>query len=139
MLDPRSKELVAIAEALVGEFDLTHNSSAAAVGAALRTRDGDIFTGICMQLSCGIGSCTEHGAVAEMLKHRQTEIEEIVAVGRDGILPPCGRCRELLVQVSPENLNTHVILDETSGAQLAELMPMHWLEIKTRQRQLKAS
>lgn len=138
MLDQRSQALVKAAADLVGEFELSHQSSAAAVGCALRTRSGDVFTGICMQLSCGIGSCAEHGAVSEMLKHRHTDIEEIVAVGRDGVLPPCGRCRELLVQVSGENLKTRVIVDESTTVELSELLPLHWLEIKAKRRALKA-
>ncbi len=139
MLDNRSTRLIDAAASLVGEFELSHHSTAGAVGAALRTRAGNIYTGICMHMSCGIGSCAEHGAVVEMLKHRETDIEEIVAVNRDGIITPCGRCRELLVQTAPGNLQTRVIVDATTSIPLAELMPLHWLEIKAQQRQREAS
>ncbi|MDZ7686669.1 MAG: hypothetical protein U5O39_18265 [Gammaproteobacteria bacterium] len=80
-------DLIETAAALVGEFKPSRRSTAAAVGAALRTVDGNIYTGVCMHLSCGIGFCAEHSAVAEMLKHRETRIETIVAVNRDGIVP----------------------------------------------------
>lgn len=139
MTGKQTTDLIETAGALVGEFNLSHHSTAAAVGAALRTVDGNIYTGVCMHLSCGIGFCAEHSAIAEMLKHRETRIETIVAVNRDGIVTPCGRCRELIVQVATENHNTRVIVDEQSSVPLSELLPMHWLDIKARQRQLKAS
>jgi cytidine deaminase len=48
----------------------------------------------------------------------------IVAVNRDGsILPPCGRCRELLWQIDPRNHATWVILGDGEGASLADLLP----------------
>jgi len=131
--------LVKIARELVGEFDLAHHSTAGAVGAALVTPSGNVYTGVCLHLSCGIGFCAEHAAVAEMLKHRETRIKEIVAVNRDGIITPCGRCRELLVQVDEANRATRVMVDETTRLPLSELLPLHWLEIKARQSQLQAS
>jgi hypothetical protein len=44
-----------------------------------------------------------------MLKHRQTRIVAIVAVGDDGaVLAPCGRCRELIRQTDPAHWNTRI-------------------------------
>ncbi len=42
------------------------------VGAALVTKQGNVFTGINIELFCGIGFCAEHGAVAEMVKNGET-------------------------------------------------------------------
>jgi cytidine deaminase len=39
-----------------------------------------------------------------MLKHRETRIELIVAVTKDRILPPCGHCREMMVQIDGNNI-----------------------------------
>lgn len=132
-------DLVRTAENLVGEFPLANTATAGAVGAALRTSDGNVYTGICVQLSCGIGCCAEHSAITEMLKHRETRINEIVAVNGVGIITPCGRCRELMLQVDEANIDTRVWVDASEQVPLTELLPMHWLEIKARQRQLKAS
>ena len=128
MTDTRSSNLIEIAEELVGEFALTHYSSAGSVAAALRTIDNNIYTGICMHLSCGIGTCAEHSAITEMLKHRETVISEIVAISSSGILPPCGRCRELMSQVSKDNRETMVVISETESVSLNELLPIHWLD-----------
>lgn len=123
------EELVAQAKALVGEFSLTKPSlTAAAVGAALETSSGRIYTGINLDLACGIGFCAEHSAVAEMLKSRETVIARIVAVNAERIVAPCGRCRELLVQVDPRNLDCEVLLPDGASASLRDLLPNAWLE-----------
>jgi cytidine deaminase len=59
-----------------------------------------------------------------MLKHRQTHIVAIVAVRDDGaVLPPCGRCRELIRQVDPRNWQAHVIVADQTIVTLASLLP----------------
>jgi cytidine deaminase len=123
------ESLVAHAKALVGEFSLTKPSlTAAAVGAALETAGGNVYTGINLDLACGIGFCAEHSAVAEMLKARETVVRRIVAVNAERIVAPCGRCREMLVQVDPRNLDCEVLLPEGASASLRELLPNAWLE-----------
>lgn len=65
--------------------------------------------------------------MAEMLKHRETEIEAVVAVSGNRILPPCGRCREMMAQLDPRNLDCRVILAEDEDVPLRDLLPRHWL------------
>src|SRR5712664_797809 len=97
------------------------------VGAALVTDRGNLFTGINIQLLCGIGFCAEHSAVAEMVRNGETRISKIVATTAEGtILPPCGRCRELLYQIDQANLDTAVIVAEGSRRPLRELLPDNW-------------
>jgi cytidine deaminase len=123
------ESLVAAAQALVGEFALTKPSlTAAAVGAALQAASGRVYTGINLDLACGIGFCAEHSAVAEMLKSRETVVRRMVAVNAERIVAPCGRCRELLVQVDPRNLDCEVLLPDGASATLRELLPNAWLE-----------
>ncbi len=112
----------------VGEFQLSRDSfSAGAVSAALITAKGNIYTGICLELACGIGFCAEHSAVAEMLKARETEIVAVVAVSETRILPPCGRCRELMMQVNEKNKEADVIVGQNQTIKLRELLPNGWL------------
>ena len=121
--------LIVAAQDVVGEFALIKPSlTAGAVGAALLTDAGNMYTGINLDLACGIGFCAEHSAVAEMLKQRETVVRRIVAVDRDRIVAPCGRCRELLVQLDRRNLECAVILPDGVTATLRELMPNAWLE-----------
>lgn len=123
--------LIKAASEVSGQIDLNgyEGNDAGSVGAALITKEGNIYTGICLVLACGLGFCAEASAVAEMLKHRETEIEKIVAVTDDGkIIPPCGRCRELLVQVNRSNLKTKVILSKEEEVFLSDLLPHTWTD-----------
>ena len=119
--------LIEAAEGVCGKFSLQDDFSAGGVGAAIRTADGHVYTGICIDLACGLGFCAEVAAIAEMLKHRQTRIDTVVAVSGRRILPPCGRCRETMVQIDPRNLDCHVIVDRDQEVLLRDLLPKHWL------------
>src|SRR5262245_29793038 len=93
--------LIELATALVGEFSPSPVCTAGSVAAALQTAAGNVYTGVCIDTQCGLGFCAEHAAIAEMLKARESAIAMIVAVTSGGaIIPPCGRCRELIRQVN---------------------------------------
>ena len=125
---PQLDLLIDAARPLVREIILSRpDFSAGAVAAAILGRSGRIYTGVCVHVSCGIGFCAEHAAVAEMLKAGETEIEAIVAVSKEGVLSPCGRCRELIVQVDRKNLDALVALPGNQAKRLRELLPDHWL------------
>ena len=118
--------IVAAAEAAVA-FRSSPDCEAGDVGAALVTDDGRMFTGCSVDCKCGIGFCAEHAAVAEMLKTRRSRVRAVVAVnGNRTILPPCGRCRELLYQVDPANMDTDVILAPDRVVKLRDLLPYPW-------------
>ncbi len=127
MLD-KVQSLIDIATPLLGEMTFGRpHTSAATVAAAILSKSGRTYTGVCMDLSCGIGFCAEHAAVAEMIKGRETEIDTIVAVCEDGVRAPCGRCRELIVQVNPKNFAARVALPGGRVSLLRELLPDHWI------------
>lgn len=97
------------------------------VGAALLTSRGNIFTGVNINLWCGMGICAEYSAVADMIKHGETVIDTIVAITTKGsILPPCGKCREMLYQIDVLNLNTKIFVSERETKLLRDLLPFHW-------------
>jgi cytidine deaminase len=119
-------ELIAAASAIVGDFRPSEDVAAGGVGAALLTRAGRVYTGICIDTHCSMGFCAEHAAIAEMLKAREAEIVTIVAVTAAGIIAPCGRCRELMWQVHPANRETRVLVGPGEVRTLAELLPQPW-------------
>src|SRR5262245_31765977 len=97
MIEFEAGKLKAAAQSVVGEFASSVECSAGTVAAALLTRTGQIFTGICVDFRCSLGFCAEQAAIVDMLKHRISQVVAIVAVRTDGtILPPCGRCREMI-------------------------------------------
>ena len=97
------------------------------VGSALRTSDGKIYTGVCMHLVCGLGFCGEHTAIATAITNDGAiSVDTIVAVNKHGIIPPCGRCRELMNVISANGSETWVILSEDEKVQVADLLPRSW-------------
>ncbi len=121
------EELIAEARKATVSFATSIDCHAGVVGAALVTKDGRVFSGCSIDCSCGIGFCAEHSAIAEMLKHRATRIRAIVATYDGGvILPPCGRCRELIFQVDHANVDTDVVVAPNKVVKLGELLPYTW-------------
>ena len=115
------------ADKIVGKYKLSNaDFSAGTVGSALLTAKGNVYTGIDIDVACGIGFCAEHSAIAEMLKNRETQIEMIVATNSKSIIPPCGRCRELMFQIDSKNLNTKVYLSKEKYMTLDKLLPNRW-------------
>ena len=123
-------ELIEKAYNVTGRYEPSKQCTSGAVGAALLTKSGNVYTGVCIDCSCSIGFCAEHAAIAEMLKHKESEIVMIVAVNdQKQILPPCGRCRELIYQVNKANAQTKVILNSQKTITLTELLPCNWQEV----------
>jgi cytidine deaminase len=126
MNDSRT-ELIEAARAVVGELRLRKEFSAGGVGAAIRTVQGNIYTGISIELGSGLGFCAEIAAIAQMLTQRETQIDAVVAVTRDRILSPCGRCRETMAQIDERNFDCKVIIGEDREVLLRDLLPNHWM------------
>jgi cytidine deaminase len=120
-------ELIEAAQAVVGDLQLREDFSAGGVGAAIRTVQGNVYTGICIDLGSGLGFCAEVAAMAQMLTQRETQIDTVVAVTWDRILPPCGRCRETMAQIDARNLDCTVIVGQDRAVPLRDLLPHHWL------------
>jgi cytidine deaminase len=117
-------ELIAKALAVAVPFACSIECTAGGVGAAVLSDTGEVYTGICIDARCGLGCCAEYAAIAEMLKRRLTRIVAIVAVTAGGeVIPPCGRCRELIRQVDPANWGTQVVVAAQQVIRLADLLP----------------
>ncbi len=123
-LNTEDRELIAIAGGLVGEKKVP-KGVVREVGCALITRKGRVFTGASLDLWCGIGFCAEHSAIANMVSHgEETAIRTIVAFNERGIIPPCGRCRELIRSIDKGNNSTDVIVSGKRKVKLKQILPM---------------
>lgn len=96
------------------------------VGAALLAADGTIIAGCNVENSSyPAGSCAERGALAAAVAAGHREFTHVVVVTEaDEPTPPCGICRQALVEFAPRIAITSYT---TSGAEaswsLADLLP----------------
>jgi cytidine deaminase len=115
--------LVEAKRAAVG-FHVNDDCHVGSVGAAILTVDGVIYNGACIDVSCSMGFCAEHAAIASMLKDRKTQIIAVVAVTSGGmIIPPCGRCRELMDQIDRKNRSAEIMIGNDQVVRLSDLLP----------------
>lgn len=119
------QSLISEAKKVYGPQIINDEVTIGEVGAALLTTNGNIYTGISIAAPCGIGFCAEHSAIAEMLKNGEKDIKLIVAVRGNHVLPPCGRCRELIRQISRKNYtDCNVIISSDKCIPLSDLLPL---------------
>ena len=97
------------------------------VGSALVTDKGNVFVGVSIDTPSGIGFCGEHSAIASMVTSREYKIKKIVAITADGrVLPPCGRCREMMYSINEKNIDADIIIAKNKVVKLKELLPHIW-------------
>jgi cytidine deaminase len=119
-------ELIGSARSVIRPRKVQGNFMVGDVGSALLSENGNVYLGVCIDTSSGMGFCAEHSAIAAMVTAGELRIRRIVAVLQDGtILPPCGRCREFMFQIDAHNLETEVILGQDKSVRLKELLPYH--------------
>jgi cytidine deaminase len=100
------------------------------VAAALRTISDEIFTGIHTNANVGFADiCGEVAAICHALAHGNRKYESIVAVKTDGkggymILPPCGRCREVINDFGGDTWVIVGTLDDPKKVRISELIPL---------------
>ena len=99
------------------------------VVAAVLTKNGNIYVGVCIDTASSLGMCAERNAIANMLTNGESEIDKIIAVMPDGnIGSPCGACREFMMQLSKDSGNIEVLTDfeARKAIKLKDLMPDWW-------------
>jgi cytidine deaminase len=109
------------------------------VGAAVRTASGQIFSAIHFETSTGFANvCGEVAAICLMVAAGHRDLHTVAAVWRSPqgahfLLPPCGRCREVIsdfnpqarviISSSPDHWQPEAILHPLV-VQVAELLPL---------------
>lgn len=102
------------------------------VGAALRCKNGHLYTGV----NCdGIhGSCAEYITIGMAISAGEREFDTIVAVHEkapNGVVAPCGNCRQMLVEYCPD---IKVILNDEQNnlikVSAKELLPFAWKKVQ---------
>ena len=125
------EELLEKAEADLKPRRLSSTAEASSVAAAILTKEGHIYTGVCIDTACSMGFCAEHSAAAAMITAGESEIVKMVAINKRGnILPPCGRCREFISQLNDANIEAEVLINRQRAVKLIDLLPYDWRQSK---------
>jgi cytidine deaminase len=97
------------------------------VGAALLTKDGEIFLGSNVEnASFGLTICAERSAVAAAVAAGHRDLDAI-AILTDSKKPalPCGACRQVLAEFNPSMKVIAATVDgETEQFSLKDLLPL---------------
>lgn len=102
---------------------------AGGVAAALLTKKGSIYVGVCIDTASTLGMCAERNAIANMITNGEHQIDKMVAVVGDGSVgAPCGACREYMMQLDKDSGDIEILVDfeKRRTVRLKELIPDWW-------------
>ena len=120
------------AKAVMHEKKVSEYVSCGEVGAAILSKSGKIYTGVCVDTCSTLGICAERNAIFNMITNGEYEIEKVIAVMPDGKTgAPCGACRELMVQLMPDSYKDIEIMldyDNDRVVTLGEITPEWWIK-----------
>ncbi|MGB3906124.1 MAG: cytidine deaminase [Anaerolineae bacterium] len=96
-----------------------------AVGAALRTKSGRVYSGSNVEnASYGVTICAERVAIFKAVSAGEREFEALAVVS-ETVAPPCGACRQVLAEFG---LDTKVIIADLDDSQevhtVRDLLPI---------------
>ena len=96
------------------------------VGAALLSKDGEVFTGVNVENSSFGGTiCAERTAFVKAVSEGVYEFESIAVVSSDGQAWPCGICRQFMKEFCDDDFKiiTGDNADELSVYTMDEILP----------------
>ena len=124
-------KLYEAAKAVQNDRKVSEYVYAGGVGATILSEGGNIYTGASVDTSCTLGICAERNAIFNMLTNGDDRISKVVAIMPDGSSgAPCGACRELMVQLMPEDYQKIEILVDYETEKittLGEITPHWWI------------
>lgn len=120
------------AKAVQNDRKISDYVEAGGVSAAILSKSGRIYTGVCVDTCSTLGICAERNAIFNMLTNGEQEIDKVLCIMPDGSNgAPCGACRELMVQLMPGKYHAiEIMLDYETGRTitLGEITPEWWIK-----------
>ena len=124
-------EMYEAAKAVLNERRISKYVTCGEVAAAILSKSGKIYTGVCIDTCSTLGICAERNAIFNMITNGEQEIDKVICVMDDGSNgTPCGACRELMVQLMPETYkDIEIIVDYQSKriVKLGDITPEWWI------------
>ena len=95
------------------------------VGAAIRTKNGKIFSGCNVENSSyGLTNCAERTAIFKAVSEGEKEFEEILIYSNSGKMPfPCGACRQVISEFGDEIKITISSNEKIVKSSIKKLLP----------------
>lgn len=130
-MDSIWEKLYLAAKTVQNSRSISKYIEAGGVAAAILSASGKIYTGVCIDTCSTLGICAERNAIFNMITNGEHEIQKVLAVMSDRKTgAPCGACRELMVQLMPDNYKEiEIMLDYQVKkiVTLGELTPEWWI------------
>lgn len=126
------EEMYEAAKAVLDPRRISEFVTAGEVSAAVLSKSGNIYTGVCIDTCSTLGICAERNAIFNMITNGENEIDKVLCIPpNEGKGAPCGACRELMVQLMPESYkDIEIMLDYKAGKviTLGEITPEWWID-----------
>ena len=124
-------DMLEAAKAVLNERRVSEYVTCGEVAAAVASKSGKIYTGVCVDTCSTLGICAERNAIFNMLTNGEQEIDKVLCILPDGSNgAPCGACRELMVQImAGKYQDIEIMLDYSAGriVKLGEITPEWWI------------
>ena len=125
-------EMYEAAKGVLNARKLSDYVSCGEVAAAVCSKSGRIYTGVCVDTCSTLGICAERNAIFNMITNGESEIDKVLCIMPDGSNgAPCGACRELMVQLMAGNYyDIEIMLDYSSEriVKLGDITPEWWIK-----------
>ena len=124
-------EMYQVAKSIQNERRISDYIEAGSVAAAILTAEGKIFSGVCIDTCSTLGICAERNAIFNMITNGEQKIKRVLTImpnGKTGT--PCGACRELMVQLMPNDYKEIEIMLDYENKKvitLGEITPNWWI------------
>lgn len=80
--DEQIQKLYLAAKAVAVPQVISEQMCSGGVGAAVCTKQGRIFTGVCVDTDCSLGMCAERNALSTMITAGEFDIDMVIAVNK---------------------------------------------------------
>lgn len=124
-------EMYEAAKAVLSPRKVSEYVTCGEVAAAVLSKSGKIYTGICIDTCSTLGICAERNAIFNMLTNGDNEIDKVLCIMSDGSNgAPCGACRELMVQIMADNYqDIEIMIDYAAEriVKLGDITPEWWI------------
>ena len=131
-MDKIWQDMYDAAKAVLKEKVISEFVTAGGVSAAVLSKSGKIYTGVCIDTASTLGICAERNAIFNMITNGEYEMDRVLCIPpMEGKGAPCGACRELMVQLMPGKYKDIDIMIDYSNDRvmnLGDLTPEWWID-----------